>query len=83
MHRCSLFDFLTVCTEGDIRLVDGNAHLEGRVEVCANNAWGTVCSNNWDTFDANVVCGQLGFLNAGAFFPQTHEIKLRDLDMLV
>lgn len=48
-------------------LVGGNSESEGRVEVCVNRAWGTVCSYNWGTQEANVVCGQLGFLPRGQF----------------
>ena len=53
------------CTNGDIRLRGGTNRYEGRVEICNNNAWGTVCDDSWSTFDARVVCRQLGFSTIG------------------
>ncbi len=53
------------CTNGEVRLAGGATSLEGRVEICYDNQWGTVCDDSWGTDDANVVCGQLGFLAFG------------------
>ncbi len=48
-----------------MRLLEGANPREGRVEICMNNAWGTVCDNGWNKPDATVVCRQLGFSVAG------------------
>ena len=37
--------------------------LSGRVELCLNNAWGTICDQGFGTADATVICQQLGFAN--------------------
>ena len=49
------------CADGAVRLQDGVTANEGRVEVCFNNIWGTVCDADWDNIDASVVCRQLGY----------------------
>ena len=48
-----------MCENGEIRLVDGGTLLEGRVEICYNSRWGTVCDGVWDNNDATVVCRQI------------------------
>ena len=54
------------CTEGDLRLVGGADASEGRLEVCINRAWGTVCDELFDDVAASVACDQLeGFQRDG------------------
>lgn len=49
----------TTCFQGDIRL-QGVVNNTGRIEICHNNVWGTVCRDLFDSFDAQVACRQLG-----------------------
>lgn len=55
------------CADGDVRLVRGNelTEFEGRVEVCVNNAWGTISSKNFDILEVKVICRQKGFDEEG------------------
>ena len=41
-------------SEFPVRLVDGSAPNEGRVEIQYSGVWGTVCDNGWDLNDATV-----------------------------
>ena len=61
---CALPLLTATCTSGSVRLV-GSSGQQGTVEVCLNNNWGTVCDGGWSTADANIVCRQLGYSNAG------------------
>ena len=56
------------CANGDVRLVNGRLDSEGRVEVCYNSHWGTVCHDDWDTDDTSVVCRELGFPANGILY---------------
>jgi deleted-in-malignant-brain-tumors protein 1 len=55
------------CTQEAIRLRGGTTITEGRVEICYNNTWGTVCHDFWDSTDARVVCAQLGIPSSSEF----------------
>ena len=48
------------CSDGSLRLMNGSSPQEGRVEICINNVWGTVCDTLFDAEDASVICHQLG-----------------------
>ena len=43
----------------------GSNLYEGRVEVCINDQWGTVCDDSWGSTDATVICKQLGYAHTG------------------
>ena len=63
------------CNETEVRLVDGQTPHEGKVEICLNGVWSSVCAEkyywlhkeHWDIRDARVVCRQLGYYGRELF----------------
>lgn len=52
---------------GSLRLVGGTTTAEGRIEICLNSMWSTICDKFWGSSDAQVVCRQLGFESQGLY----------------
>ena len=50
-----------------MRLVNGTATNEGRVEACIGNMWGTVCDDLWGENEAMVICRQLDLPTSSEF----------------
>ena len=55
------------CTTGVVRLLGSSYTYEGRVELCVNNTWGTVCDDGFRTNDARVICRQLGYSSGNIY----------------
>ena len=52
---------LLACVNGQVMLVNGSTSSEGRVEICYDNTYGTICDDRFDIIDAGVICRQLGY----------------------
>ena len=56
------------CTTGEARVVGSDDGEEGRLEVCVNRAWGTVCNDEFTINDAEVACGLMEGFEGGSKF---------------
>lgn len=46
-------------------MADGGSNFSGRVEICIQQQWGTICDDNWGVAESAVVCRQLGLSSEG------------------
>ncbi|XP_050921552.1 scavenger receptor cysteine-rich type 1 protein M130 isoform X2 [Lates calcarifer] len=59
MNRLSASVLEITCSES-VRLVNGVSRCSGRLEVKSNQSWSSVCEDDFDLQDAEVVCRELG-----------------------
>ena len=59
--------FSIACQDGTVVLVNGTASNMGRVEICNNQTYGTICDDFWNELDAAVVCRQLNLTTTGMY----------------
>ena len=45
--------------------MDGDTDVEGRVEICFSQRWGTINGDRWTQRESTVVCNDLGFEPTG------------------
>ncbi|XP_056891870.1 neurotrypsin isoform X1 [Takifugu flavidus] len=75
--ECSLLAAIT-CTQQQVglplpvRLVGGRSHTEGTVEVFHAGQWGSICDDQWDDNDAEVLCRQLGLSGVARAWGKAH-----------
>ena len=56
---------IELCDDGQIRIVGSPTPKLGRVEVCVNRTWGTICDSTWNNAAASVICKQQGYSSYG------------------
>ena len=62
--------YAALCESGTVRLVSEDSSYfrsYGRVEICIDQAWSTICDEHWDNADASIVCRQLGYSQYGDY----------------
>ncbi|XP_064397348.1 deleted in malignant brain tumors 1 protein-like isoform X2 [Halichondria panicea] len=78
------------CNDGAMRLVGGSTVSEGRLEICHNGQWGTICNQGWTHRRAAQVCSRLGLptyyatlhqFNEGAASVHTYNCTTMDSDI--
>ncbi|XP_017310787.1 antigen WC1.1 [Ictalurus punctatus] len=57
-NDCSIISEV-ICGNHKVRLSGGSHKCAGRVELWSAGQWGTVCDDEWDKQDADVICAQL------------------------
>lgn len=61
--------YLDNAREDETKFIE-DALSQGRVEICINGTYGTICADDdsWSNLEAAVVCKELGFTENGMFY---------------
>ena len=59
----------TAASEGELRLIEGNGVISGRLEVHHAGRWGTVCDDGFGEREAAVACSEFGYSGAARYYP--------------
>lgn len=60
------------CATGDIQLTGFTNPWHGRVDICVDGVWGSVCESGFGVAEAAVVCRQLGYSSLGTCMANTN-----------
>ncbi len=62
--------FIAACVDGEMEIVSSSTRnkLSGRVELCVNGKWGTICSSGVGDKEARVICQQMGYSPYGIYY---------------
>ena len=47
------------CASGEVRLANSSNNIEGRVEICTERIWVSVCDSYWGGVETRLFCKQL------------------------
>ena len=53
------------CTSGTLRLHEGYSPRNGRLEICVNEVWATVCGTDFTDDMAGIACAAMGASDEG------------------
>ncbi|XP_026030427.1 scavenger receptor cysteine-rich type 1 protein M130-like isoform X1 [Astatotilapia calliptera] len=76
LRECAISDYnhfiLNITCSDSVRLLNGSSLCSGRLEVKSNQSWSSVCEDDFDQKDAEVVCREFGcgppLVLQGAFY---------------
>ena len=69
------FHSVSSCLHGTVQLVGGVTSYGGRLQICNNGRWATVCYNNFGSVSASVICKQLLGENTSKFIFENQNYK--------